>query len=74
MLRWISILGGLLIMMGHHARSEALFYLSVDGSVVEANAAKESRIRREQLAEAALVNRTARQYLVALEEQNPLVA
>ena len=26
MLRWISILGGLLIMMGHHARSEALFY------------------------------------------------
>ncbi len=24
--RWISILGGLLIMMGHHARSEALFY------------------------------------------------
>jgi hypothetical protein len=26
MLRWILILGGLLIMMGHHARSEALFY------------------------------------------------
>src|SRR5215831_9612644 len=26
MLRWISILGGLLTMMGHHARSEALFY------------------------------------------------
>jgi hypothetical protein len=26
MLCWISILGGLLIMMGHHARSEALFY------------------------------------------------
>jgi len=27
MLRWVSILlGGLLIMMGHHARSEALFY------------------------------------------------
>src|SRR5262252_8599622 len=25
-LRWISIFGGLLIMMGHHARSEALFY------------------------------------------------
>src|SRR6201987_3094587 len=24
--RWISILGGLLTMMGHHARSEALFY------------------------------------------------
>src|SRR5919109_562846 len=26
MLRWISILGGLLIMMGRHDRSEALFY------------------------------------------------
>jgi hypothetical protein len=26
MLRWISICGGLLIMMGHHARSEGLFY------------------------------------------------
>jgi hypothetical protein len=26
MLCWISILGGLLIMMGHHDRSEALFY------------------------------------------------
>ena len=23
---WISIFGGLLIMMGHHTRSEALFY------------------------------------------------
>ena len=26
MLRWISIFGGLLIMMGQHARSEVLFY------------------------------------------------
>jgi transposase len=26
MLRWISIFGGLLIMMGHYARSDALFY------------------------------------------------
>src|SRR5262244_3169666 len=26
MLCWISIFGGLLIMMGHHSRSEALFY------------------------------------------------
>jgi hypothetical protein len=26
MLRWISIFGGLLIMMGQHDRSEALFY------------------------------------------------
>ncbi len=38
-------------------------HLSVDGSFVEANAAKESRIPREQLAEAAQVNHTVRQYL-----------
>src|SRR6201987_2492744 len=45
--------------------------LSVDGSFVEANAAKESRIPREQLAEAAQVHRTVRQYLKEVEEQNP---
>jgi len=45
--------------------------LSVDGSFVEANASKESRIPREQLAEAAQVNRNVRQYLAELEEQNP---
>jgi len=47
-------------------------HLSVDGSFVEANAAKESRIPWEQLVEAAQVNRTVRQYLVELEEQNPV--
>jgi transposase len=47
-------------------------HLSVDGSFVEANAAKESRIPREQLAEAAQVNRSVRQYLVELEETNPV--
>jgi len=46
--------------------------LSVDGSFVEANAAKESRIPREQLAEAAQVHHTMRQYLVELEQQNPV--
>jgi transposase len=46
--------------------------LSVDGSFVEANAAKESRIPRQQLGEAAQVNQTVRQYLVELERQNPL--
>src|SRR5438067_3617007 len=46
--------------------------LSVDGSFVEANAAKESRIPREQLAEAAQVRRTVRQYLREVEEQNPV--
>jgi hypothetical protein len=47
-------------------------HLSVDGSFVEANAAKESRIPREQLAEAALVHHTVRQYVQDLEQQNPL--
>src|SRR5215475_12532876 len=46
--------------------------LSVDGSFVEANAAKESRIPREQLAEAAQVHHSLRQYLQELEEQNPV--
>ncbi len=47
-------------------------HLSVDGSFVEANAAKASRIPREQLAEAAQVHHTVRQYLREVEEQNPL--
>src|SRR5450432_1340234 len=46
--------------------------LLVDGSFVEANAAKQSRIPREQLAEAAQVHHTMRQYLVELEQQNPV--
>src|SRR5580704_6415075 len=45
--------------------------LSVDGSFGEANASKESRIPREQLAAAAQVQQTVRQYLVELEQQNP---
>jgi len=47
-------------------------HLSVAGSFVEANAAKESRIPREQLAEAAQVHQTVRQYLQEVEEQNPV--
>jgi len=46
--------------------------LSVDGSFVEANAAKESRIARQHLAEAAQVHRSVRQYLKEIEEQNPV--
>jgi transposase InsO family protein len=42
--------------------------LSVDGSFVEANANKGSRIPREQLAKAAQVKQTVRQYLVELEQ------
>ena len=47
-------------------------HLSVDGSFVEANAAKESRIPREQLVEAAQVKHIVRQYLQELEGQNPV--
>ena len=47
-------------------------HLSVDGSFVEANAAKESRIPREQLGEAAQVHHTVRQYLKEVEQQNPV--
>src|SRR5258708_28231951 len=47
-------------------------HLSVDGSFVEANASKESRIPRQQLVDAAQVNQTVRQYLVELEQQNPI--
>jgi hypothetical protein len=47
-------------------------HLSVDGSFVEANAAKESRIPREQLVEAAQIHHTVRQYLKELEQQNPV--
>src|SRR5215472_7601027 len=47
-------------------------HLSVDGSFVEANAAKESRIAREQLAEAAQVHESVRRYLKEVEEQNPV--
>jgi len=46
--------------------------LSVDGSFVEANAAKESRIPREQLGEAAEVHSAVGQYLQELEQQNPV--
>src|SRR5215472_3919502 len=44
-------------------------HLSVDGSFVEASAAKESRIPREHLLEAA---QAVRQYLQEVEEQNPV--
>src|SRR5580704_17814878 len=47
-------------------------HLSVDGSFVEANAAKQSRIPREQFVEAAQVHLAVRQYLQELEQQNPV--
>src|SRR4051812_33159896 len=45
--------------------------LSVDGSFVEANASKESRIPREQLAEVAEVNQPGRKYVREVVEQKP---
>jgi hypothetical protein len=35
MLRWISILAGLLIMMGHHTRSELFYYFRLEDQVPE---------------------------------------
>jgi hypothetical protein len=44
MLCWIFILGGLLIMMGHHSRSEALFYFfRLDDQVPEKPSAAADR-------------------------------
>src|SRR5246127_4512004 len=47
-------------------------HLSVDGSFLPANASRSSRIPREQLAEAAQVKLTIREYLTELEQQNPI--
>jgi transposase len=47
-------------------------HMSVDGSFIQANADHHSRVPREQLAEVAKVNRTVREYLKEIEEQNPV--
>src|SRR2546428_8880750 len=47
-------------------------HMSVDGSFIQANADHHSRVPREQLAEAAKVNHTVREYLVELERENPV--
>jgi transposase len=46
-------------------------HLSVDGSFVQANASRSSRIPREQLAEVAHVKCNVRKYLADLEQENP---
>lgn len=46
--------------------------LAVDGTIVEANASRQSRVPREQLKEAAQVSRTVREYLAELEQVNPV--
>jgi len=45
--------------------------LSVDGTVIAADASSKSRVSREQLPEAANVSRTLREYLAEVEAANP---
>ena len=45
---------------------------SVDGSLIEADAGRQSRVRREELAEVAKVSATVREYLAEIERQNPV--
>jgi len=47
--------------------------LAVDGTMVGANASRQSRVRLEQLQEAAQVSRTVQEYLVELEQANPVM-
>jgi transposase len=46
--------------------------LVVDGTMVGANASRQSRVPREQLKEVAQVSRTVREYLAELEQVNPV--
>jgi transposase len=47
-------------------------HLAVDGTMVGANASRQSRVPREQLQEVAQVSRTVREYLAELEQLNPV--
>ena len=46
--------------------------LAVDGTMVGANTSRQSRVPRERLREAAQVSQTVREYLVELEQVNPV--
>jgi transposase len=46
--------------------------LAVDGTMVAADASQQSRVRREELRDAAPVSRTVQQYLAELEQANPV--
>ncbi len=61
MLCWITIHGGVLIMMGQHDRSEALFYYF----------RLEDQVPETHLLRLIEKHITVRQYLVELEQQNP---
>jgi len=45
--------------------------LAVDGTMVAANASRQSRVPRERLQEAAQVSQTVQEYLTELEQVNP---
>lgn len=47
-------------------------HLTVDGTLVEADASPHSRVPREQLADVARLSRTAQEYLAEVEQQNPV--
>ena len=47
-------------------------HLTVDGTLVEADASPQSRVPREQLAEVARLSRTVQEYLAEVEQQNPV--
>jgi len=46
--------------------------LAVDGTLVGADASRQSRVRREQLQEVAQVSQTVQEYLAELEQMNPV--
>src|SRR5712691_8713997 len=46
--------------------------LAVDGTLVAADASRQSRVRREQLKEAAPISQTVSEFLAELEELNPV--
>lgn len=46
--------------------------LAVDGTLVTADASRQSRVRREQLKEAAQISQTVREFLAELEKGNPV--
>jgi len=48
--------------------------LAVDGTLVAANASRQSRVPRERLPEAAQVSQTVHEYLTELEQVNPVSA
>ncbi len=47
-------------------------HLTVDGTLVEADASPHSRVSREQLADVARPSRTVQEYLAEIEQQNPV--